>query len=149
MGMHSSTGWWYYFLVVCLIKIPVAILILARGAHGGPAKAGDDMASGRAVPGRAFCPDVRLSFLFQYAIQIGFRYLLPVYPLLFIWLGNYGSALRRMVSARIAVGFLVAWTIVGSLRTWPDYLAYFNEFAGGPGTDTIGWATRIWIGGRI
>ena len=27
MGMHSSTGWWYYFLVVCLIKIPVAILI--------------------------------------------------------------------------------------------------------------------------
>src|SRR5208283_4911196 len=31
MGMHSSTGWWYYFLVVCLIKIPVGILILLAG----------------------------------------------------------------------------------------------------------------------
>jgi 4-amino-4-deoxy-L-arabinose transferase-like glycosyltransferase len=131
MGMHSSTGWWYYFLVVCLIKIPVAILILLTGLVAARRKLG--------VPWR---PDelylvapfvlmfVYLSFF--NAIQNGFRYLLPVYPLLFIWLGNYGALLRRGVWARVAVGCLVAWTIVGSLRTWPDYLAYFNEFAGSP-----------------
>jgi len=67
------------------------------------------------------------------AIQNGFRYLLPVYPLLFIWLGNYGATLRRRVGMRLAVGCLAAWSVAGSLRTWPDYLAYFNEFAGGPG----------------
>jgi hypothetical protein len=36
------------------------------------------------------------------------------------------------VLARIVVGILAAWTVIGSLRTWPDYLAYFNEIAGGP-----------------
>jgi hypothetical protein len=132
MGMHSSTGWWYYFLVVCLIKIPVAILILLAGLVAVRRKL--------RMPWR---PDelylvapfvlmfVYLSFF--NAIQNGFRYLLPVYPLLFIWLGNYGAVRRRGWWARIAVGCLAAWTIVGSLRTWPDYLAYFNEFAGGPG----------------
>ena len=131
MGMHSSTGWWYYFLVVCLIKIPVAILILFAGLVAARRKLG--------MPWR---PDelylvapfvlmfVYLSFF--NSIQNGFRYLLPVYPLLFIWLGNYGVLLRRGLLARIAIGFLAAWTVVGSLRTWPDYLAYFNEFVGGP-----------------
>jgi len=130
MGMHSSTGWWYYFLVVCLIKTPVAILILLAG-----------LVLARRKLGMPWRPDelylvtpfvlmfVYLSFF--NAIQNGFRYLLPVYPLLFVWLGNYGAVLRRSVLARIAVGCLATWTIVGSLRTWPDYLAYFNEFVGG------------------
>jgi hypothetical protein len=131
MGMHSGTGWWYYFLVVCLIKIPIAILILLAG-----------LVAARRKLGMSWRPDelwlvapfvlmfVYLSFF--NAIQNGFRYLLPVYPLLFIWLGNYGVVLRRGVWARIAIGCLAAWTIVGSLRTWPDYIAYFNEFIGGP-----------------
>ena len=131
MGMHSSTGWWYYFLVVCLIKIPVAILILLTGLVAARRKLG--------VPWR---PDelylvapfvlmfVYLSFF--NAIQNGFRYLLPVYPLLLVLLGNYGAAWRRSVGLRLVVGFLAAWTIVGSLLTWPDYLAYFNELIGGP-----------------
>jgi hypothetical protein len=131
MGMHSSTGWWYYFLVVCLIKIPVAILILLAGLVLARRKLG--------MPWRLdelyLVTPFALMFIylsFFNTIQNGFRYLLPVYPLLFIWLGNYGAVLRRGVLARIAVGFLAAWTIVGSLRTWPDYLAYFNEFVGGP-----------------
>jgi hypothetical protein len=131
MGMHSSTGWWYYFLVVCLIKIPVATLILLAG-----------LVLFRRKLGMTWHPDELylvapfiLMFLylsFFNSIQNGFRYLLPVYPLVFIWLGNYGVILRRGLLARAAVGFLAAWIIVGSLRTWPDYLAYFNEFIGGP-----------------
>ena len=131
MGMHSSTGWWYYFAVVCLIKIPVAILILLAGLVVARRKLG--------MPWR---PDelylvtpfvlmfIYLSFFNN--IQNGFRYLLPVYPLLLVLLGNYGAAWRRGVGMRLAVGCLAAWTIIGSLRIWPDYLAYFNEFVGGP-----------------
>jgi hypothetical protein len=33
---------------------------------------------------------------------------------------------------RIAVGVLAIWTIADTLRTWPNYLAYFNEFIVGP-----------------
>jgi hypothetical protein len=64
-------------------------------------------------------------------IQNGFRYLLPVYPLLMVWLGNYGSVLRRSFGLRLALGFMGAWVLISTLRTWPDYLAYFNEFVGG------------------
>jgi hypothetical protein len=131
MGMHSSTGWWYYFLVVCLIKIPVAILILLAGLVVARRKLG--------MPWR---PDelylvAPFVLMFVYlsvfnTIQNGFRYLLPVYPLLLVLLGNYGAAWRRGVGMRLVVGFLAAWTIAGSLLTWPDYLAYFNELIGGP-----------------
>ena len=31
MGMYSTNGWWFYYIVACLIKIPVGILILAGG----------------------------------------------------------------------------------------------------------------------
>ena len=65
-------------------------------------------------------------------IQNGFRYLLPVYPLLLIWLGNYGAALVQKSSVRIAVGILAGWTALGTLLAWPDYLPYFNELIGGP-----------------
>jgi hypothetical protein len=131
MGMHSGTGWWYYFLVVCLIKIPIPILILLAG-----------LALGRRKLGMPWRPDelyLIAPFVLMFAylsffntIQNGFRYLLPVYPLLLIWLGNYGIALRRSVWMRWVVGLLIAWNIVGSLRAWPDYIAYFNEFIGGP-----------------
>jgi hypothetical protein len=131
MGMHSDTGWWYYFFVVWLIKVPVAILVLLAG-----------LVVARRRLGIAWRPDelylvVPFALLFAYlsffnTIQNGIRYLLPVYSLLFIWLGNYGAVLQRGVLARIAVGLLAAWAIIGSLRTWPDYLAYFNEFIGGP-----------------
>jgi hypothetical protein len=131
MGMHSTTGWWYYFLVVFLIKIPVAVLLLLLG-----------LVVARRKLGLSWRPDelylvLPFVLLFGYlsfcnTIQNGFRYFLPVYPLLLIWLGNYGAVLRRNIGMRIAVGFLMAWTIVGTLRIWPDYLAYFNEFIGGP-----------------
>ena len=131
MGMHSSTGWWYYFLVVCLIKIPVAILILLAGLVVARRKLG--------MPWRPDELYLVMPFVLMFVylsvfntIQNGFRYLLPVYPLLLVLLGNYGAAWRRSVGMRLVVGFLAAWAIVGSLLTWPDYLAYFNELIGGP-----------------
>jgi hypothetical protein len=131
MGMHSSTGWWYYFLVVFLIKIPIAVLLLLLGLAVARRKLG---LSWRLDELYLVLPFVLLFGYLSFCntIQNGFRYLLPVYPLLLIWLGNYGAVLRRGVGVRIAVGLLMAWTIVGTLRTWPDYLAYFNEFIGGP-----------------
>ena len=66
MGMHSSTGWWYYFLVVCLIKIPVAILILLAGLVLARRKLGMPWRPDELYLVSAFCPDVHLSFLFQH-----------------------------------------------------------------------------------
>ena len=130
MGMYSGTGWWFYYLVVCLIKIPAGILVLALG-----------LAAGRRWLGLRFRPDelylaVPFLLLFIYlscfnTIQNGFRYLLPVYPLLLVLIGKYGEALHRR-AVRVAVCLLAVWTVAGSVWIWPDYLAYFNELIGGP-----------------
>jgi hypothetical protein len=64
--------------------------------------------------------------------QIGFRYLLPVYPLLLVGIGKYGEILHR-TALRVAVGLLTFWVVAGSIWSWPDYLAYCNELIGGPG----------------
>ena len=131
MGMHSEFGWWYYFIVVCLIKIPLGVLLLLAA-----------LAVGHRWLGNTWRPDelyllLPFALLFVYlsafnTIQNGFRYLLPVYPLLLIWLGNYGAALVQKSSVRIAVGILAGWTALGTLLAWPDYLPYFNELIGGP-----------------
>jgi len=130
MGMYSSTGWWFYYIVVCLIKLPVGILVLALG-----------LVLGRRWLGLQFRSDelylaVPFILMFIYfscfnTIHNGFRYLLPVYPLLLVFIGKYGEILHRM-AVRAAVCLLTLWMVAGSVWIWPDYLAYFNELIGGP-----------------
>lgn len=75
-------------------------------------------------------------------INIGLRHILPVYPLMFIfiavqlvWLGGRaGGWVKHLVVLGIVA--LVAFVAVSSLRIYPHYLAYFNELAGGPAN---GW----------
>ena len=72
------------------------------------------------------------------ANQIGIRYILPAFPVLFIFAGQ---AARWLVFPKISTSFntlvrRVVWALVIatplSLRFHPHHLAYFNEAAGGP-----------------
>jgi len=90
------------------------------------------------------------------SLQIGVRYLLVLYPACFMLMGKVGEfafstgpedlgnegggprpefakklGLRRALRAAIWVGG--TWLIVDHAMVWPDYLAYFNPLAGGPG----------------
>ena len=64
-------------------------------------------------------------------INIGVRHLLPIYPFLFAIIAAAIATLPRAASltatAIIAIGLLAANSTI-----YPDYLAYFNQFAGGP-----------------
>jgi len=66
---------------------------------------------------------------------LGGRYILAVYPFLAITAGFGAAALwnfsRNRAAARAAVVALLLWQLISSARIHPDYLAYFNEFAGG------------------
>jgi 4-amino-4-deoxy-L-arabinose transferase-like glycosyltransferase len=135
MGMHSSTGWWYYYVVVCLIKIPTAVLILLLGV----AIARGSFGITRHVDELYLVVPFVLVFIYLSAfntIQIGFRYLLPVYPLLLIALGNYGGALRASARARIVVGFLMIWVVASALAAWPDYIPLPDDNYTSPWTTT-------------
>lgn len=75
-------------------------------------------------------------------VNIGHRYLAPVYPPLFVLTGAAGLWWRPSSSASapgrrlgwraVAVAVLVVGFAVESLLTWPNYLAYFNPLVGGP-----------------
>jgi hypothetical protein len=67
------------------------------------------------------------------AMPYGVRYILPVYPLLFVYASGVMSSpwLGRKWLKACVVG-LAALAATTSLKAYPHYLPYFNLLAGGP-----------------
>lgn len=66
-------------------------------------------------------------------LNIGHRHLLPIYPAVFILAGAAGSWFAtRTRWMGVVLAALLVWHAGESLSVRPDYLTYFNEFAGGP-----------------
>ncbi len=65
-------------------------------------------------------------------MNIGLRHVLMIYPFLFVWLGGQASSLwaHGSVGKKCILLVLVPWLAVSSLKTYPNYLAYFNEAIG-------------------
>lgn len=126
-GMESTRGWWWYFPAAFFVKAPVAVLILCVTAAALALRNVRELRSLMVliVPIAVY----GLLCLFDRA-DIGIRYLLPVYPFLF--------AVVAIVTARYAPRILVAaclaLLITESLFVYPNYLAFFNVLAGGPGS---------------
>jgi hypothetical protein len=132
MGKYSAKGFWYYYLVGLLLKTPVGVLILLLLS----------LVFWRKL--RGYRSDelfliVPFLFLLGYfslltTIQVGIRFVLPVIPFAYIFLGKSAN-LPRIWNLRwgnIVLATLVLWTAVSAIRIYPDNLAYFNELAGGP-----------------
>jgi hypothetical protein len=66
------------------------------------------------------------------ADSMGLRYLLPIYPLLFIFVSRTAPLFTRTRASAVAGIILAAWYLSTPIRIYPDYLAYFNELVGGP-----------------
>jgi hypothetical protein len=133
LGQRSTTGWWYFYLVVLAVKTPLAFLALL--AFGGVTTF-RQMRSGSAS--RAWIPlafsGAILIVGMSSQINIGVRHILPVYIGFSL---VAGMALMRMLELgeanrqlRLALVVLLVWMAVSSLKIHPDYLAYFNELAG-------------------
>src|SRR5213079_3376473 len=67
-------------------------------------------------------------------LNIGHRHLLPIYPAIFIACGACTYFFRSQSGKAVAVfaGAMLCWQIAESALLRPDYLAYFNQIAGGP-----------------
>lgn len=134
-GAASTTGWWYYFPVTLLLKLPLPTLLLLAAAL---------VAWGRRVwqrPSTLWQPDA-LFLLFPpllyllasgvTALNIGVRYLIPMLPFLYLWVG--GELARLAVWPRRAAAGLVLATALMGVMAWPDYISFFNVLPGGPDT---------------
>jgi hypothetical protein len=66
-------------------------------------------------------------------MQLGIRYMLPAFPLIYLFAGHVGAwlAVPRWNWGKAWVGLCLFALLLG-LRYHPHHLAYFNELSGGP-----------------
>ena len=132
-GETSTSGWWYYALVAFLVKTPLPVLALIAMALV--------MSVARM---RSTAEWVDLTFLLAPVLiilvffsvgrqSIGLRYILPIFPFLFVFSSQVlRSGAQGRTWLRGAVAALACWAVAASLWIYPHFLAYFNESVGGP-----------------
>ena len=143
VGQYSTAGWWYYFPVAFLIKTPILTLLLLLASLVLTARQRTwDHDLFLLLPMVAFFGVNLLSRL-----NIGYRHLLPVLPFVFVYVARWIGSEFQVQGYRFKVSdpkpgtlnlkqmagvLLTAWYLTSALLIYPDYLAYFNELAGGP-----------------
>ena len=131
LGHIRETGWWYFFLVALAVKSTIPFLILAiLGTVYLLRQPDRDWIAIAPVVAAA----TLLLVCLPSRINIGIRHILPIFPLLAI-IGGVGacrlwSRMKPKYAGAAVILALLAWQLVSSIRAHPDYLAYFNEFAG-------------------
>ena len=134
LGMRSETGWWYYFPVVFAVKstmaaLGAALLLLGAGLWQAWRRQWvSPMVLGLAVP-----PVLYFVFSMTSGINIGMRHILPVYPFLYVGVAGWLATRANRRPGVYVLAALAALQIGECARITPDYLAFFNELAGGPG----------------
>ncbi len=134
-GQFSREGWWYYFLEGFLIKTPIPALVAFAVALIFWKKFNISNRDKLFI----FLPLIFFSIATSLkAHNIGIRYLLPAFPFLILYAGGLVQVIKlkwdRVVSVVISSVIIVLglWYVFSSVKIYPDYLAYFNEFTGGP-----------------
>jgi hypothetical protein len=134
LGEITSHGSFAYLPVAFLIKTPVGTLLMIVAS----------LLFCRA----GVCPDRRTALFLLVPsgvyfaamaatrVNLGLRYILPIYPFLFVLAARVGTITFANVLATILVRVgafaAVGLTAASSLMVAPHQLAYFNELIGGP-----------------
>lgn len=136
-GELRNRSWWYYYIMTLVYKVPegtwvlvllsIALIPMARRARSTPV----DEAALWVVPAV-----VVLVMSFGTNIAIGLRYVLGIFPYVFIAVGRlapWASGLRGAARAGATAAIVAALsaTASASLLIHPHYLAYFNLASGG------------------
>jgi dolichyl-phosphate-mannose-protein mannosyltransferase len=135
--IRRATGWRSYYLWALAVKEPpgtwllvIAALALALFIPALRLGAADEIAW--SLPAAAVLAGMTL----ESGLDLGVRYVLPMLPFVFIGAGRLARLCmgrpRTVVLATCLLTFTLFWNAFETLVSWPGYLSYFNEFAGGP-----------------
>lgn len=142
LGEVSNQAWKSYFPVVYLLKEAIPILaLIAIAVVSALVRSRWSRQSIRFFIGNNFTEFVWLSFIALYwatsvmgNLNIGLRHVLPTFP--FIYLLTAGQVTKWIQTLKILklplVALLIVWLIIETISSYPHYLAYFNQLAGGP-----------------
>ena len=133
MGDIRTTGWWYYFPLAMLFKMPMATIL----ALIGTIVAGIWFVIGRHGDWRRFvwplsCMLASFALYMAFAmtshLNIGVRHVLPVYSLMYItagamiaWAIRHGRRILIVGAATVGLILLTETTVA-----WPNYIAFFG-----------------------
>jgi hypothetical protein len=132
MGSVSNQGFWLYFPVALLVKTPVPALLLIGLAVAGLFSSLRLDQTGRYI---LWLPVLVYFLLAVWArMNIGVRHILPIFPFLFVLAAESAGRLwtGRARWKKGCVIFLGLWAFWNVFAAYPNYLAFFNELAGGP-----------------
>jgi hypothetical protein len=139
LGETGQGGWWYWYPVASLIKIPLPAVVLIQYALFRLLKM-----SRRAdcIVWAALCllvPAAEAAFMIWATTGTGtnasFRYLLPTLAMLCVWTGQAWNSQSRVLRS-IVIG-LLAWLALSAIVSHRDHLGWQNE---------LGWAWSSWTG---
>ncbi|HEU4403389.1 MAG TPA: glycosyltransferase family 39 protein, partial [Candidatus Polarisedimenticolia bacterium] len=151
MAGHFQPSFWTYYAVAYLLKEPIPTLLLVAFGILALLRRG-----AAATLDRVFLllPPALLFLVHAlFSHNLGFRYVIPALPFLYLvggaglrWLWGERSPWRR-----VAAVTLCAWLPVGAAGIYPDHLSYFNELAcllAAPGRVGLDGGTRcgpLWL----
>jgi len=130
LGETSPDGFRLYFPVTFIVKTPLPTLLLLLGFAGLWLRRRERI-------GTFFLliPVVAYFLLAIFSrLNIGVRHLLPIYPFLFVIIGVSAASYWKGWTwpKRAGLIFLALWYLWSAVSSYPHYLAYFSELAGGP-----------------
>ncbi len=131
-GERQAGGWWYFYPYALLVKTPLGTLVLLELAcllSFLPRYS----AGWRDEVFLVLPIGVLLVFVNSSGTSQVLRYVLPIFPLAYIWASKAGRSFANgdRLFAVLASGSL-AWAVASSLWVYPHSLSYFNALAGGP-----------------
>jgi len=139
LGHTKAGGRWYFFLLAIAVKSPIPLLLLAGIGFCATGSYARQVTDDRVrwillLPPAALAAVLLVTMHVSY--QAGLRHILVALPLLAVIAGVGSSQLFQLSHRtwRLALSTLVValllWQGAESIRAQPDFLAYFNEFAG-------------------
>ena len=140
MGNLSQHGWWTYYPIAFALKTPLPTCILLAIGLGKSLTSQWKAQADRWLVLGAFPVMYSVAALLS-SFNTGYRFLLPVLPFVFVFIGiQVADYLKPLSAARVTlsasacllVAALLIWQVIGAIAIFPYHLAYFNELAGGP-----------------
>jgi 4-amino-4-deoxy-L-arabinose transferase-like glycosyltransferase len=133
LGSTSNSGWPEYYLVAFLVKNTPGFLLGTVGLLGLLGRRRAAILSG-GLEAHLLLPAGLMATLASAGhIQIGERYILPIYPYLAMLMGSLVPALLARPKGRLILGGVLAFHVIPSVAMiGRGYIPYFNILAGGP-----------------
>ena len=133
-GMVGTHGWWWFYLACIAFKVTIGAQALAVTRAIATFVRRPPPAALVIDAALLVYPLLLFAVLSMSSHQGGIAFLLPAFPFVMLWVGRgmsdvaaaFGRRGRAIAFACLALG------TAESLRVHPDYLMFFNVWAGGP-----------------